>query len=187
MYDYEIRDILNRTKSPIIDLELEIQKYTYEVKQQNFGLPAFTFGTDGMYKKAEPAKEYKTNYTLQIFARNNGRVLANYVNAYIEIPRKYLKEKEEEKGVSSIFMENTIRDIVDSTYIPTMNGGYSSPKYGPSRYDPILPTRCLLLESVKLNDLFIESTDILEWKIYSDNAEPRNGNIRLSEIEIIEK
>lgn len=188
MYDYEIRDILNRIKSPVIDLELEIQKYTYEVEQQNFGLPAFSIGTDGMYQKAEPAKEYKTNYTLRIFARNNGRVLANYVNAYIEIPRKYLKEKEEsENGISSIFMENTIRDVVDSTYIPTMNGGYSSPKYGPSRYDPILPTRCLLLESVKLNDLFIESTDTLEWKIYSDNAEPRNGNIRISEIEIIEK
>lgn len=187
MYDYEIRDILNRTKSPVIDLELEIEKYTYEVKQQNFGLPAFSIGTDGMYQKEEPAKEYKTNYTLRIFARNNGRVLANYVNAYIDIPTKYLKEKEEVKGVSSIFMENTIRDVVDSTYIPTMNGGYSSPKYGPSRYDPILPTRCLRLESLKLKDLFIGSTDILEWKIYSDNAEPRNGNIKLSEIEIIEK
>ena len=188
MYDYEIRDILNRIKSPIIDLALEIKKYTYEVKQQNFGLPSFTIGTDGMYQKAEPAKEYKTNYTLRIFARNNGRVLANYLNAYIEIPEKHLKEKESsEKGISSIFMENTIRDIVDSNYIPTMNGGYSSPKYGPSRYDPILPTRCLLLESVKLNETFIESADILEWKVFSDNAEPRNGSVKLSEIKIFEK
>ena len=188
MYDYEIRDILNRTKSPIIDLELEIQKYTYEVNQQNFVLPAFSIGSNGMYQKAEPAKEYKTNYTLRIFAKNNGRVLANYVNAYIEIPKKYLKEdEEEENGISNIFMENTIRDIVDSTYIPTLNGGYSSPKYGPSRYDPILPTRSLLLKSIKLNESFIGSTDILEWNVYSDNAEPRNGNICLSEIKIFEK
>lgn len=188
MYDYEIRDILNRTKLPIIELQLEIQKYTYEVKQQNFGLPAFSIGTNGMYQKAEPVKEYKTNYTLRIFAKNNGRVLANYVNAYVEIPKKYLEEdKEEKNGISSIFLENTIRDIVDSTYIPTMNGGYSSPKYGPSRYDPILPTRSLLMKSIKLNESFIDSTDILEWNVYSDNAEPRNGNICLSEIKIFEK
>ncbi|GAA4072288.1 hypothetical protein GCM10022389_17010 [Flavobacterium cheonanense] len=188
MYDYEIRDILNRTKSPIIDLELEIQKYTYEVNQQNFVLPAFTIGSNGMYQKAEPAKKYKTNYTLRIFAKNNGRVLANYVNAYIEVPKKYLDEdEEEENGISNIFMENTIRDVVDSTYIPTMNGGYSSPKYGPSRYDPILPTRSFLLKSIKLYESFIGSTDILEWNVYSDNAEPRNGNICLSEIKIFEK
>lgn len=188
MYDYEIRDILNRTKSPIIDLELEIQKYTYEVNQQNFVLSSFSIGSNGMYKKAEPAKEYKTNYTLRIFAKNNGRVLANYVNAYIQIPKKYLKEDdEEENGISNIFMENTIRDVVDSTYIPTMNGGYPSSKYGPSRYDPILPTRSLLLKSIKLNESFIGSTDILEWSVYSDNAEPRNGYIYLSEIKIFEK
>ena len=189
MYDYEIRDILNRNKSPIIDIELDIKKYTYEVKKQNFGMPTFNLGTAGIYQNSEPPKEYKTNYTLRIFARNNGRVLANYLNAYIEIPEKYLKEKENSgKGISSIFMENTIRDIVDSNFIPNMNGGgYSNNKYGPSRYDPILPTRSLLLESVKLNEEFIESIDILEWRVYSDNAEPRSGNIKLSEIKIFEK
>jgi hypothetical protein len=189
MYDYEIRDILNRNKSPIIDIELEIKKYTYEVKQQNFGIPPFNIETGGIHQNSEPSKEYKTNYILRIFARNNGRVLANYLNAYIEIPEKYLKENESlGEGLSSIFMENTIRDIVDSNFIPNMNGGgYADHKYGPSRYDPILPTRSLLLESVKLNEKFIESIDILEWKVYSDNAEPRSGNIKLSEIKIFEE
>ncbi len=73
MYDYEIRDILNRIKAPIIDLELEIEKYTYEVKNSNFAMPSFTIGNDGMHKKHEPAKEYKTIYTLRIFARNRFR------------------------------------------------------------------------------------------------------------------
>lgn len=93
MYDYEIRDILNRTKTPIIDLELEITKRTYEVKKPYSGVPSFNIGNDGMFQKAEPTKEYKTNYTLRVFARNNGRILANYINSYIEIPEKYLKEK----------------------------------------------------------------------------------------------
>ena len=83
-------------------------------------------------------------------------------------------------------MENTIRDIVDSEFIPTMNGGYARPKYGPSRYDPILPTRCLLLKDIEINEAFINSNRVLEWIIYSDNAEPRNGSTKISEIEIFE-
>lgn len=188
MYDYEIRDILNRTKSPIIDLELEITKKTFEVSEPTYEIPAFTVGNDRKFQKPEPTKEYKTNYTLRIFARNNGKVLANYLNAYIDIPEEYLLEKENSKnGVASIFMENTIRDIVDSEFIPTMNGGYARPKYGPSRYDPILPTRCLLLKDIEINEAFINSNKVLEWIIYSDNAEPRNGITKISEIEIFEK
>src|SRR5690606_34903955 len=188
MYDYEIRDILNRTKSPIIDLELEITKKILEVSKPTYEIPAFTIGNDGKFQKAEPTKEYKTNYTLRIYARNNGKVLANYLNAYIDIPEEYLVEKENSKnGIVSIFMENTIRDIVDSKFIPTMNGGYARPKYGPSRYDPILPTRCLLLKDIEINEAFINSNKVLEWIIYSDNDEPRNGITKISEIEIFEK
>ena len=188
MYDYEIRDILNRTKSPVIDLELEITKKTYEITIPTYGIPSFSIGNDGMFQKAEPTKEYRTNYALRIWARNNGKVLANYLNAYINIPQEYLAEKEESKSeVASIFMENTIRDVVDSTYIPSMNGGYASPKYGPSRYDPILPTRCLHLKDIKLNEKFENSDKVLEWVVYSDNAEPRNGTIKISDIEIFEK
>jgi len=188
MYDYEIRDILNRTKAPVIDIELEIKKYTYEVKQSNLGIPSFTIGNKGMYQKAEQVKEYKTNYTLRVYARNNGKILANYINAYIDIPEKHLKEKEKsENGIASIFMENTIRDIVDTNYVPTMNGGYSNHKYGPSRYDPILPTRSLMLKDIILNETFIDSDEVLNWKVYSDNAEPRIGSVKISKIEILEK
>ena len=188
MYDYEIKDILNRIKSPIIDLELEITKRTYEVTKPTYGMPSFTVGDNGMFQKAEPTKEYKTNYTLRVWARNNGKVLANYLNAYINIPQEYLAEKEDSKdGIANIFMENTIRDVVDSEIIPTMTGGYASPKYGPSRYDPILPTRCLHLKDIKLNEKFESSEKVLEWIVYSDNAEPKNGTMKISKIEIFDK
>lgn len=191
MFDYEIRDILNRTKTPVIDLELEIIKQTFEVKKATFSMPSFTIGTDGKFQtktEIEQPIEYKTNYTLEIFAKNNGKILANYLNAYIGIPDKFLKEKEDtENGIANIFLENTIRDIVDSKYIPNINGGYSIPKYGPSRYDPILPTRSLLLKSINLNEELINSDETLEWVVYSDNAEPRNGITKMSEIKIIEK
>ena len=188
MYDYEIKDILNRTKLPIIDLELEITKKTYEVTKPTYGIPSFNIGQDGMFQKAEPTKEYKTNYTLRIWARNNGKILANYLNANIHIPQRFLEEKEDSKnGIAQIFMENTIRDVVDSKIIPTMNGGSASLTYGPSRYDPILPTRCLHLKDIKLNETFLNSDEKLEWVVFSDNAEPRNGSIKVSKIEIFEK
>ncbi|ELV7526259.1 ATP-binding protein [Flavobacterium psychrophilum] len=192
MFDYEIRDILNRTKTPLIDLELEISKQTYEVKKNaTYDMPSFTTGSDGKLQtkaKIEQPKEYKTHYALKIFARNNGKILVNYVNAYINIPEKYLKEKEETKnGIANVFVENTIRDIVDSNYIPNINGGYSIPKYGPSRYDPILPTRSLLLKSINVKEEIINTDETLEWVVYSDNAEPRNGVIKISEIKILEK
>lgn len=84
-------------------------------------------------------------------------------------------------------MENTIRDIVDSEIIPTMTGGYPRPKYGPSRYDPILPLRCLHLKDITLNENILGSNDVINWIVYSDNAEPRNGAINISEIETFEK
>jgi hypothetical protein len=188
MYDYEIRDILNRAKSPIIALEFRITKRTYEVKKTNYVIPSFNINSDGKYQKVEPAKEYKTNFTLNIFARNNGKILANYVNCYIKIPEKYLKEKRvAENGIVSVYLENTIRDIVDSVFIPNINGGYAQPKYGPSRYDPILPTRSFRLEEIELNEIFENSNEYIDWVVYSDNAEPINGSINFTEIRVVEK
>lgn len=77
-----------------------------------------------MYKKAEPKIETKISYKLKIFAKNNGNILVNFLNAYLFFPTKYRKEKESDiSEIQKIFMDNTIRDVVDSTFIPTMNGG----------------------------------------------------------------
>jgi hypothetical protein len=188
MYDYEIRDVLNRIKAPVIDLELEIIKTTIEIKKPNFNPASFTIGKDLKFvKPPEPAKEYKTYYTLRVYARNNGKMLANYLNAYIKIPEMHLREEyESQNGISNLFMENTIRDIVDSNWVPDIGGGYSIPKYGPSRYDPILPTRSLLLKDIKIQDSVFDSDIDLEWVVYCDNAEPRNGTYKLSDIKIFE-
>ncbi|QSW89588.1 ATP-binding protein [Flavobacterium endoglycinae] len=185
MYDYEIRDVLNRTKAPIIDIELEIIKTTREIKKP-FGLPEFTFGQNGKAVKApEPVKEYKTQYTLRVYARNTGKILANYLNAYLKIPEIHLTDDyENQNGITNLFMENTIRDIVDSKWVADIGGGYSIPKYGPSRYDPILPTRSLMLKDIKIQDSVFDSDIDLEWVVYCDNAEPRNGSHKISNIKI---
>lgn len=186
MYDYEIRDVLNRIKAPVIDLELEIIKTTIEIKKPNFGPASFTLGKDLKFEKPpEPAKEFKTQYTLRVYGRNNGKILANYLNAYLKIPAIHLAEEyESQNGIANLFMENTIRDIVDYKVVPDIGGGYSIPKYGPSRYDPILPTRSIFLKDIRVHDTVFYSDLALEWVVYCDNAEPRNGTHKISDIKI---
>lgn len=188
MFDYEIRDILNRTKFPIIDLEFEIIKSTYELKPIIPQMPIFTMVPNGFMKSTVPEKEYKTEYRLNIYAVNNGKVLANYINAYAFIPCKYLEDEDDSsENVSQIFMDNTIRDVVDAQIIPSMNGTRSIPKYGPSRYDPILPTRNMRLKKLFLKKNIFDSSDKIDWIVYADNSEPRRGEIELKSIKIKDK
>jgi len=74
MYDYEIKDILNRIKFPIIDLEFQIIKTTYEIKSEAPVMPKFSAG-----KIIIPEKQYKTEYIISVYAKNNGKILANYI------------------------------------------------------------------------------------------------------------
>ncbi len=183
MYDYEIRDIINRTKHPSIDLEFWITKKTYEVNPHIPKMPIFSTDSNGLPIYREPGKEFKTDYWLKIRARNNGKVLSNYINAYLTIDSRFLiKEDRDDGATTEIFMDNTIRDVVD------VKAGFPNPipRYGPSRYDPILPKQAMKLETVKLNDSFIGSECIIEWIVYADNSEPRKGKISINQIEIIE-
>lgn len=180
MYDYEIRDILNRTKFPIIDLEFQITKTTYELKSDLPIPPSFSGG-----RLIFPEKEFRTDYTISIYAQNNGKVLANYINAYVFIPTILLeKGQSSNESITQIFMDNTIRDIVD---MQVSYPGRSIPKYGPSRYDPILPTRKMKIERVEINGNFLNSDDLIQWIVFSDNSEPRKGEIQFKDIKVIEK
>ncbi|HUX57536.1 MAG TPA: hypothetical protein VMV77_11220 [Bacteroidales bacterium] len=81
-------------------------------------------------------------------------------------------------------MDNTIRDIVD---MQISFPGHNIPKYGPSRYDPILPTRSMRIDKIAIKDNFLKSDDNIKWEVFADNAEPRRGEIPFKDIKIIEK
>jgi hypothetical protein len=180
MYDYEIRDILNRSKFPIIDLEFQITKTTYEVKSDLPRPPTFS-----NRRLIYPEKEFKTDYTISIYAQNNGKIWANYINAYVFIPTILLvNRKDSNEPITQIFIDNTIRDIVD---MQVSYPGHSIPKYGPSRYDPILPTRNMRLDQVKIDGNFLNGDDHIQWIVFSDNSEPRKGEIQFKDIKVIEK
>lgn len=175
MLDYEIRDIYNRSLHPVIELEFEIEKHTYEKRSLN--IPAVT----------PKEKEYQTDVTLYVTPRNKGNVFANYINFYIQISEeildtRYMSNLEIDINERvKLYGDNTHRDVVDYKSYP-IGGGY--PKYGPSRFDPVLPglsgpsTNFSLVEDPKLN--YREIT----WTVHADNAPPQSGSILLHEIPV---
>lgn len=183
MYDYEIRDIFNRTKHPKIDLEFWISKKKHEIKAALPQMSNISYDSNGFPIIKEEEKKFRTDYRLKIRARNNGKILCNYLNAYLIIDSECLAKEDRDNGEKiQIFMDNTLRDVVD------VQGGYpyTIPKYGPSRYDPILPTRTFELKTVELNEEFINSDKLIKWIVFADNSEPRTGMININQIEIIE-
>jgi hypothetical protein len=181
MLDYEIRDIMNRTKHPLIELGFVIEKKTFEVRDDLFPLP--------MSFQPPKEKEFKTTYTLKIFPENIGNVVAQYINYFVHLPEdvadmkasEHLKRPQE--GIIEFYGENTYRDVVDVD----VNIGGVIRKYGPSRFDPVLPglkgrsEKLLLTKEPKLDE-----REII-WRAHADNASVRTGKNKLSEIPVIEK
>jgi hypothetical protein len=189
MYDYEIRDILNRSQNPIIEIGFEIEKDTYELSS---GIPGFPFLAN---QKQE--KEFRTDIELKLFARNNSRVLAKYVTCFLEIPESILSKEEkpdtdvvEKEGHRYVKRnrDNTERDVIGASG----QGIFSHPNYGPARYFPILPKTCRSLSTNSYRRILL-STDQqfndlkIFWMVYADNAEPIEGECLLKNIKIIEK
>ncbi|MCI1733417.1 MAG: ATP-binding protein [Bacteroidales bacterium] len=94
MDDYEIRDVMNREKYPIIDLKFKITKGTYFIKDKittkqanplfNIVLKIFT---------NRPKKEV-TCYLLSIICKNVGNIYAKYINCAVIIPSDVLFHNE---------------------------------------------------------------------------------------------
>jgi hypothetical protein len=176
MLDYEIRDIMNRAKHPVIELGFVIEKETFEMRDDLFRLPVSV--------QPQKEKEFKTTYTLEIYPTNTGNIFAQYINYFVHLPEdiadpkeaQYLKRHQE--GVLEFYGENTYRDVVDAE----VNIGGVIRKYGPSRFDPVLPglrgrsEKLLLAKEPKLDEREVM------WTVHADNALPKSGKIRLNEI-----
>jgi Schlafen, AlbA_2 len=118
MYDYKIRDVMGRSTHLRITLSFQIE---LETREQEKLIPRSGIHT-----------EYVDAGRLQVIARNEGRVYAQYINAFVRIPAKMLlpevvKQKIIIDGCCEFSTDNTIRDVVD---VQVMAGG-TIPKYGP--------------------------------------------------------
>jgi len=186
MLDYEIRDIMNRKKTPLISLTFILEKYIYEVKS-SFPVINYSFN-----EKVEKEKEYETLNTLYVYGKNIGGIYTNYVNCFIDVPEEILaadeynyRESIEINGIvhKRLYCDNTILEVKE--VVPV--GLTYSTKYWPSRYDPILPNTKLKLTDIKLRSNMENLRGKIYWEVFADNAEKRVGKIEISEIEIQRK
>jgi hypothetical protein len=185
MVDYEIKDIMNRSKYPVIELDFEIEEYTYEEGKNSVVPPIkqFSFGKEPI----EPPKKFITIHTLKIFPRNKGKVFANYINYYVQLPEiicdseaiRHLRKPAD--GIVEFYGENTFRDVMGVKYV----GLSHVPEYGPSRFDPVLPGLRGRSEKIKLTAHCQSIECEIIWEVYADNASPQRGSVNLKEIPVI--
>lgn len=182
MEDYEIRDVMNRTKHPNVALEFELHKTILHITEKH--LPVFTY--NGIN---ENTYSTKTVFKLKYRLINKGRVFAKYINYFIHIPLELLHDEEKDyvdvdcaNNCFDVIGDNTVRDI-------TAVKGLSQ-EYGPARYDPLLPnvkgrTKGVELYCSDANDLL--RLPPLWYSILADNAPERRIIVEWKDIKIVEK
>lgn len=174
MEDYEIRDIMNRNKTPIINLEFQLIKTTVNVIEKNYNF----FPTRGIQEN----KSQRIDYRLKYRPFNNGQILAKYINYFVYIPSDIVVDKEDldiEGDYCIVFGDNTTRDLVDISV--------GQRKYGPVRYDPILPG---IYGSGHGIDLCFDNVDIknlpcIKYEMHADNAPSKTKTVEWTELECL--
>lgn len=179
MEDYEVRDTMGRLQHPKIEIAFAI-----EISSRKY------------FSQLENKQKIDTKCTLKVFAQNVGKVYAQYINGFIQVPYpilhdltlkqiKYKNEKViEDNGQKyyEYYQDNTIRDLIDTEF----SGGGSINKYGPSRYEPILPGLIHTWDMILRDDFTEVNLGELEikWMVYADNATPIQGSIKVKDIQV---
>lgn len=177
MLDHEIRDVMGRRQNPKIDIVLH-----WIVKTET-RRPLFpSMGEPSIHEV----------WTMAIYAVNDGRVMAEYVKCFLDIPQMLLDPEQsknldlqEQDGVSfcQLQFQNTVRDVVDYT-------STGHPKYGPARYNPTLPSLMTRLDEIStVSKESIPDLDryAIRWVVFADNAPENSGIIKLSDIRFSDK
>lgn len=180
MQDYEIRDIMNRSKHPIIELSFEIN-----IVEEECVIESKKMLTSSLINYE---KEMRESCYLVVKPYNSGKSYAQFVNYFIELPKSLLRDYKHLKNISSdcveYFAENTFRDVVE------IEAGLLGevPKYGPSRFDPILPGLFGRSEKILLSysvDDFLSRNDYeIKWRVHADNAPVKIGSTFLNKISV---
>lgn len=172
MDDYEIRDVMNRLQHPRIELQFQLRP---------------RFKNDSNTLEA---------YVLEFSFVNEGNVYAEYIVAHIDVPRDVAYDQNFQHGFDAnrnedpdsfrtYMRDNTVRDVVDVT----VSYPYTYNRYGPARYDPVLPGLLMKADDIvllsSLHRKCSESDYVIRWVVNADNAPPRSGEIALGEIDFV--
>ena len=163
MEDYEIRDVMFREQTPNIAL-----KFLIEINSQPIGV----------FFDNQPAIESET-YNLIVQARNNGSAFAQYVAVFLDVPVAILQTVENKMNLKDggRFYRHRLTNL--------------NQEYADEQFKSNFP----LLRSMTMNwkiplnaefENFRNEDSWVKWKIYADNALPKEGRISLKEIEIVD-
>lgn len=118
---------------------------------------------------------------LNVFARNKGKVYAKYVNVYLKVWERFLAESKESFGTDiqqKIYADNTVRDFMGlEGHAPNFKE-----RYGPSRYEPILPHQRLKIKTIDLGQYWSDEENVIEYEVYCDNAPPIKNQIMVKSL-----
>lgn len=152
MYDYEIRDILNRQIHP----KLEI---SFGFENRHTALIIYVKNVGSVFANYVNVKIRLPLRIVENLHRNK------LVNANIV----------EQKGnIVEISATNTVREMVDPFA--------QVARWWPSRYEPILPQTKFKITEIALHNSPFEYENILDWEIFCDNASPIRGSLRLADL-----
>ena len=182
MEDYEIRDVMNRTKHPVIEIEFELHKTITNIIEKPLRIAV-------LYDQREDKLSTEIKYELRYRLVNKGKVYAKYINFFIHAPLILNPNKEKEpenvdriKKCFVISGDNTVRDITAIKGI--------SKEYGPARYDPILPGTMGWWKSFELNFDDVQEANTIPpiwYSVLADNAPERKVIVEWDDINVIEK
>ncbi|MEP6902971.1 MAG: ATP-binding protein [Actinomycetota bacterium] len=164
MEDYEIRDVMFREQTPNIALNFLIE---------------VTSGLIGFATESTDLARQIINYNLIIQAQNNGSAFAQYVAVFLDVPVPILQTIENKLNVKDggRFYRHRLTNL--------------NQEYADEQFKANFP----LLRSMSMNwkiplsenfDEFRAPDLAIKWKIYADNALPKEGKIALKEIEIVD-
>lgn len=181
MEDYEIRDVMNRSKHPVIELEFVLHKTITNITEK----PRRNILNEPL---SEDKHYTETKYELKYRLVNNGKVYAKYINYFIFIPIEFVPENEKAYGSIDgndkyyVFSgNNTVRDL--------MAGNGLNHEYGPARYNPILPGTKGEAKSIDLRfEDDVKDLPVLQigYTVAADNAPVRQKIVTQTDIKVVE-
>lgn len=163
MEDYEVRDVMFREQTPDIALSFLI-----EINSQ----------PSGVFLGNEPPAA-SNSYNLIVQARNQGSAFAQYVACFLDIPVSILQNIENKMNVKDGGRMYRHR-------LTNLNQEYADDNFKANF--PLLRSMSMNWKiplNEKINDLRSGNLEI-KWKVYADNALPKENKIQLKEIEIVD-
>lgn len=156
MEDYEIRDVLFREQMPDVSVRFFIEKKM--LPDEEGGGPAVS---------------------LIVQAKNYGSAYARYVACFVDVPVKALVRIENRRSIKDggRFYRHRLTNLNQEYADETFRANF-----------PLLRSMTMSWK-IPLKENFFEKEDTdwsIKWKVYADNALPKEGKLPFEDIEIID-